>query len=548
MALWQDLPIELVFEVLSHLYRTIFLKATSLVCSELRGPSQLLLNRSIAIGTFATVPSPLSKTPEGLKDLPMYTRLAPLVDGSRTWRKPLFRGQLQGFVNDVLTKPRLFRRTTRLSIKSDWGSGSMGWIGRDDWTIEGGNVRMTQTSTDSGPKGAPVEVGESFKNAVSMLGISPSYATSRPASVALLVLLHSLTTIKSLNICVGPETPFDTIELASLGQLPGGVPLCIQNLQSLTLDSSSDTFEYSFIHLLGCLPYLRRLTCVGWDSPTKILSRRPPHESITPPSMPSLVYLILRNVHLGSADLVMLLEMLSDLEVFGYTPFPERGRPFDWSAFTKALKSHSHSLRTIRIWWDINPWDFWVVDMLPNPQDTLGPLSTFTSLTDLTIVPQLLFGKPENLGLIDDISQYLPPTLETVEFRLSKPWGLMETIKHLRLLEWPEQKSRALPKLKSLQLTHRDRKAAKSFVTGLGENLEGYLIALEKAAITFSPVLIGCEFTLFPASGIYGTAKPLFDRDTTYTEFGKRDPHYYQFIQRYSTRFRDVPELCSLIS
>ena len=104
-AIWQDLPRELVFEILTHLPKNLYLKSTSLVCKELQEPSQKLLNTSIRIGGRYS-------TNWGQERLSKIVDL----DVPRTWLS--FMPQMYAFVDALFTKPSLFHRTKNVCFSN----------------------------------------------------------------------------------------------------------------------------------------------------------------------------------------------------------------------------------------------------------------------------------------------------------------------------------------------------------------------------------------------------------------------------------------------
>ena len=536
MAVWQDLPLEIITEILSQLPSPLFLKATSLVCSHLKEPSQTLLNRAVSIRTSAEwIPNDFQRRDFNEVSASIGLSMAVGIHVPREGIEYVFEARLIAFVNFMLASPSLFRLTRKVSfgfgneLKPD-GRKKKHWIGKEDWDVKENRFRVVQRP--------PVQddeirraVGERLKRAASKFGISAELVHARPASAALLVLFHSLRNLNSVRIEEGESlAAFPTLLKATCGQLPGGLPKCFRAVESLELE---DHHHKYFLPSVAVFPRIRRLTCSKWHSEVGTL----PFElgPGTPlPTASRLTRLKITESLVCTEDVIVLLRLAVNLESFEYkfvyNP-DDPPDPFDCAAFVKALERHSKTLRVLRIWWELEKWGPDTLSDLLEADGEMGPLSGFTSLVELAIPPEFLFGWPSHVFHLivreewdpkTILPTYLPPSLETLEFYFLENWTLGDLKDVLELHKvWADVKTPSFPNLKSFTVVHQDKEFAESFVRNRVD-CDDFQDDMEKIGIIITPPVYRHDFS---SRDILGFELPSWRDELRPLDSGRWDEH-----------------------
>lgn len=472
MATWAHLPIELITEILSHLPRTIHLKAASLVCSQLRGPSQRLLNQSIVVDVAHSLSTDGLDTAEG-RD---YTRLSEVVDHTSgvdggeldPWRKLLV------FLSTVLRHPKLFKTVRTLKVRVDLVEVEADLL--QDWksaTEESNLVHPAHTEV-WGVRNSALSMKVNLILGASSVGISEAYVTSTPLSAALLTILHLLPSTRHLEVS-HPDAILLALTPGAGGLVPGGLPSCLQTLHSLSLGKGGMLWCFPPLPLLFALPNLHSFQCYGWD--TEVLmseryssghSQLPQSSSIALPRIPHLSRFSFKDGELNERTLVEILSVplaLKHLSLelkppmtllvqrhFSGEPLLPEEPVFDSTALLEALKFHSHSLRSLSFQWALGSDS---ARRLRQP-GTVGRLDSFTSLKSLVIPAWMLF-TDQSLHDVDDpesfLPMYLPPSLEYLNLFLGHKRALYDIVGQLDLQRlWPSIKAKSFPKLETFYL------------------------------------------------------------------------------------------------
>ena len=481
MAMWTDLPNEVISEILSHLPHAVHLKSTSLVCSRLRGASQRLLNKSVVVDTSGNfLPDDLRSGVENYEMLSKVVNYDPKLDG----REIDTRQELFFFLSTLLAHPESFRSTRALRLKAARNQAYGDWIGK--WELESGRVVLKEYSTqDHEGRKHPLSVDEDLMRGASSLGISQMLIDSAPSSVALLVILHMLPALRRLIIS-HPDTVLPTLTLASYGRLSGGIPPSLQNLEILKLGRAGlpPWRDHSPIPLLFALPNLQTFRCDGWHScysrstyeksPWQSLLNQVPKTASSAGSRLSRLTLKGRNI-LDPKELIQIIAMSENLQLLELEDSPpffgrdvqefdyEDGAGMniptpdvDYASLAKALKPHSGCLRSLTIRWDTKPEDF-ELPLLMYGVRPPGNLKIFTVLEHLAITEWALFDPDSFLGVEPGLilPSYLPSSLVCLEIFHGNKEQLFAMEESLQLRQlWPVVKSQSFPKLETFYLEH----------------------------------------------------------------------------------------------
>ena len=427
------LPLELLFEILSYLPRIAQLKATSLVCSKLRAPSQQLLTRCIRIG-YDLKPS---------RD-PRVKSLLEIIPPPPTYPPFDCRRQLLAFVRLLLARPQSFSGVRELRLRARREEGS-GWL--NGWKMVEGGTRVAVPNDSTEPreedrsdpfeqKQNPLGHHQYLTPGASALGISPGMVAYYPLSAAFLIILHLIPGIRHLCI-TETSVILPTLSLAALGHLSGGIPSCLRNITSLRLGEWLDKWRHSPTPLLAALPSLNSLCSSGLKGglESRYNQLLPPTSlkqlSSTVPSRPRLSDLAFDQGLVTTDELTRILSFSVNVkslnirqEVLG--PLPTAST-FDIGALFTALKPHLSSLHTLKLYWNLTRLDRIVDSPHPLLQFATINLVSFTSLKHLTVNAVTLFGNIRSFNNPEPSSvfaHYLPSSLETLNIRLYHTWNL----------------------------------------------------------------------------------------------------------------------------
>ena len=320
-----------------------------------------------------------------------------------------------------------------------------------------------------------------YMKLIDRLGIPLAFLDTRPGTTTLVVLLHSLPSIRLIEI---KESNVDLliqpITLILGGQLRGGVPFCLQNLEALIV---SGVAEDSLLPLVKMLPKLLRLECSGWEA-KPAATEPPPLETTSPASTASrLTDISIQNAIVYSPELTTLIRLAVNLRTFQYSP--SLSGCYEWDEWddsdedededdnaakpvrfnsvrvAEALGAHYQSLTIISIWWgkpEHRSDDYETMQVL-KATGVMGSLCALRALTVLEIPIHLLISTPKELpegeNILSILPSYLPPSIRSLKFLFLENWTLDHLVGALHSIgEW-EDRLVHFPSLTTFGIAHQ---------------------------------------------------------------------------------------------